>query len=78
MQKSRVIVRSGVNAEPLLDTEDANQIEFYDCNGELIALVGHVFSNGLWFYSNRNDKDWIEVLTRTGYVAGVDLVGVPG
>jgi hypothetical protein len=69
VDKPRVIVRSGVNEKPLLDTKDANQIEFYDANGELVALVGHVFSPYMWFYSDRDDPDWVEVLSRTGFLA---------
>lgn len=73
MQKPRVIVRSGINVEPLLDTTQANQIEFYDCNGDLIALVGHVFSPNMWFYSTCEDKDWVEVMTRTGFLASESM-----
>ena len=69
MSKSRIIVRSGINAKPLLDTTEAQQIEFYDGDGELVALVGHVFSAHMWFYSNKNDTDWPDVLARTGFLA---------
>ena len=76
MAKPRVVVRSGINAEPLLDSTEVQQIEFYDGGGELIALFGHVFSEDMWFYSNKNDSDWIEVLARTGFLANV--APVPG
>jgi|AACY02.16.fsa_nt_gi hypothetical protein len=69
MPEPRVVVRKGINCEPLLDTTEANQIEFYDDNGELVALVGHVFSPYMWFYSDKNDSDWGEVLARTGFLA---------
>lgn len=75
MQKPRVIVRNGINSEPLLDTTEAQQIEFYDCDGELIALVGHVFSPHMWYYSDRSDKDWPDVLARTGFLSNVVSAG---
>jgi hypothetical protein len=77
MPGSRVIVRRGVNEAPLLDTTEVQQIEFYDENGELMALVGHVFHGGMWFYSNRNDPDWVDVLARTGFLAEIHPVGSP-
>jgi hypothetical protein len=69
MNGPRVVVRSGVNAAPLLDTTDAQQIEFYDHNGDLVALVGHVFSPYMWFYSDKKDDDWPAVLARTGFLS---------
>lgn len=68
MSGSRVIVRGSYNRRPLLDTTEATQIEFYDCNGELVALFGNIFANGFWFYSNKNDQDWPQVLARTGFL----------
>ena len=69
MKKPRVIVRSGINHEPLLDTTDAQQIEFYDHTGDLVALVGHVFNPYMWYYSDRKDSDWPDVLARTGFLS---------
>jgi hypothetical protein len=75
VQQPRVIVRSGVNEAPLLDTTRAQQIEFYDCDGNLVALVGHVFSPHMWFYSDKNDTDWPEVLARTGFLSDAISTG---
>jgi hypothetical protein len=68
---ARIVVRGSYNQAPLLDTEKATQIEFYDANGELVALVGKIFGDEFWFYSNKNDKDWPQVLARTGFLNNV-------
>ena len=74
---ARLVVRGSYNQLPLLDTTDATQIEFYDANGELVALFGRIFSDDFWFYSNRNDKDWPQVLARTGFMNNIaPLAGV--
>jgi len=71
MNAARIIVRGSYNQRPLLDTTAATQIEFYDGNGELIALFGKIFSDELWFYSNKNNQDWPQVLARTGFLNNV-------
>jgi hypothetical protein len=76
---ARIIVRGSYNQRPLLDTTAATQIEFYDGNGELLALFGKIFSDELWFYSNKKDPDWPQVLARTGFLNNVaPLAGVEG
>jgi hypothetical protein len=64
---SKIIVRRGLNEPPLLVTDKAQQIEFYDHTGALVALIGHVFSDDYWYYSSRADADWEQVLERTGF-----------
>ena len=78
--KSRIIVQASYNRQPLLDTDEATQIEFYDCTGELVALFGRIFSDDFWYYSNKNDEDWVQVLARTGFLNNMQPVAelVPG
>jgi hypothetical protein len=54
--------------EPLLDTVEANAIEFYDQNNELTAVYGKVFSDDFWAFSTKEDQDWPQVLTQLGYI----------
>jgi len=75
--KSRIIVRSCYTKAPLLDTTDANQIEFYDCAGNLVALFGRIFSDDFWYYSDKNDSDWGQVLVRTGFLSNVQPGAAP-
>jgi hypothetical protein len=66
MDKPKVIVRGDVSQKVLLETEDAQAVEFYDCNGDLVAIFGKVFSNDFWSFSTKEDKDWDQVLSRMG------------
>jgi len=66
---TRVVVRSAnLFQPPILDTDEARIMEFYDCNGDLVALMGKIFSDDFWAFSTKNDNDWNEALLRAGYL----------
>jgi hypothetical protein len=68
---TRLVVKSdNIMQPPLLDTTEASVVEFYDGNGELVALFGKIFSPDFWAFSNKNDEDWPEALARAGYIGG--------
>ena len=73
MAKPRIVVRGSVLEEPLLDTEDATVIEFYDQHGDLMAVFGKVLNENFWSISFRNDDDWEQVLARMGFVNKSDV-----
>jgi hypothetical protein len=66
MERPRVIVRGAVGQAPLLDTQDAQTIEFYDGNEELVAVFAKMFSDDFWAFSTKEDSDWQQVLSRMG------------
>jgi len=53
---------------PLLETNEANVIEFRDNNGQLEALVTRVLGGELWCFACKSDKDWEQTLLRHGYL----------
>jgi len=82
---TRVVVRGAkLFRPPILDTDEARIIEFYDYNGHLVALMGKIFSEDFWAFSTKNDNDWNEVLLRAGYLGKtryesipVEIIGAP-
>ncbi len=66
MPRPRVVVRGDIRQAPLLETEEAEFIEFYDCNNELVAVFGKVFTDDFWAFSTKEDSDWPQVLARVG------------
>ena len=67
MSKRIKVIKSIFESAPLLDTEDAAVIEFYDDNGNLEALISRVLGD-YWCFSTKQDKDWTETLIRHGYL----------
>ena len=67
--KARITVRgANVLAPPLLDTTEANAIEFRDGFGDLNALLVKMpGGDELWGLVTKNDDDWIATLVRYGY-----------
>ena len=65
MSDAKVIVRSGL-AKVLLESNEANTIEFYDAHGDLCAVFTKVFDENHWMFSTKKDDDWDQALTRTG------------
>ena len=64
---ARIVVRSNnILAQPLLDTTEGGLIEYYDCNGELMALFV-AYPGDLWAFINKGDPDWDAALIRYGY-----------
>ena len=53
---------------PLLDTEAANIIEFYDPFGDLVALMFKILSDNMWALVTKKDNDWQATLVRYGYL----------
>jgi hypothetical protein len=53
---------------PLLETQDANMIEFRDSFGDLNALLVRMLSDEMWGLVTKNDPDWYDVLIRYGYI----------
>jgi hypothetical protein len=75
---TRVVVKgSNLFQLPLLDTDEARVVEFYDCHGDLVALFGKIFSDDFWAFSTKNDDDWNEVLMRNGYMGRTKYQGDP-
>lgn len=71
MSKPRIVVRpNSIFKAPLLDTDEASAIEFYDCNGDLVAVFSKVLSDDYWAFSTAGDDDWAQVMARMGYSAG--------
>lgn len=71
MSKPRIVVRAdSIFQGPLLDTENASAVEFYDCNGDLVAIFGKILSDDFWGFSTVNDPDWEQVMARMGYASG--------
>ena len=66
-----IVVRRGILEQPLLVTKEANVIEMYDCNDDLIAVVHKVFNEDFWAVTTRKDDDWIEALGQLGYLTEV-------
>ena len=69
----RVIVKGPIGSPILLDTSNAQAIEFYDEHGELCAVFGKVISADFWAFATKKDKDWKETLR----LLGVNPVTLP-
>jgi len=67
--RNAIVVRgASIVAAPLLVTDSAKGIEFYDQDGTLFALlVRGVMEADTWGMSMRGDVDWDETLIRYGY-----------
>lgn len=71
MHESRSSIRvlgRNVLAAPLLDTTEAQVIEFRDSFGDLNALLVRVLSDELWGLVTKKDPDWYDALIRYGYI----------
>lgn len=64
----KVVVRAGVNDTPLLITDKANAVEVYDDDGNMIALLHHIFNERLWCVTTRDDPDWEQTIFQFGYI----------
>ena len=53
---------------PLLETANAQMIEFRDGFGDLNALLVRVISDEMWGLVTKKDPDWFDVLIRYGYI----------
>jgi hypothetical protein len=70
MPKETVIVRStNILKPPLLVTNEAMAVEFYDGNGEMVAVVHRVLDGNYWAFTSKNDKDWDEAIRQLGYLS---------
>lgn len=62
-----IIVRKNIISKPLLMSNDANLIEFYDPQGSLMSLLFRQFSDNMWMLVTKEDPDWETTLIRMGY-----------
>lgn len=76
--KMTVTVRSALNRQPLLVSDDATAIEFRDGSGRLVVVFAKVAGkdNAVWLFSTAGDKDWEQVLAQCGY--GITTVTAQG
>jgi len=68
MSKRIKVIESIFKPAPLLDTEKAAIIEFYDENNQLEAILSRVL-DGFWCLTTKKDPDWLDTLARLGYMA---------
>lgn len=68
MASSIRVLGRNILAPPMLETEDAQIIEFRDGFGDLNALVVRVLSDEMWGLVTKNDPDWYGTLIRYGYM----------
>ena len=66
MNSSKIVVSGDIRKAPLLVTDEARTIEFYDVHGELCAIFTRSFGDKLWVFSTKNDDDFEQVVTRAG------------
>ena len=52
----------------LLETDNAQIIEFRDSFGDMNALLVRVLSDELWGLVTKKDPDWYDTLIRYGYI----------
>lgn len=64
---SSIVVRKDALSKPLLQTNEASVVEFYN-NGEMNALLVKQFSDGMWALVTKVDPDWEATLIRMGYI----------
>ena len=64
---SSIVVRKDALSKPLLQTNEASVVEFYN-NGEMNALLVRQFSDGMWALVTKVDPDWEATLIRMGYI----------
>lgn len=70
---SRVIVRSSnIFDDVLLDTNEAEVVEFRDRFGDLIAVAIRIISDDVWGVVYRDDKDWDSVLAQYNLKQSLD------
>ena len=62
------VIRVMAGIQPLLTTEKATVLEFYDGFGDLMALFCRHFSDDMWIFVTKADKDWEDHLIRLGYI----------
>lgn len=66
--RGKVIVRSkNILSVPLLESADANMVEFHDRNGNLIAFFARIFNDDTWGLCTQADPDWPEMCVRYGF-----------
>jgi hypothetical protein len=73
VSRPRIIVRDNIMNAPLLDTDKANTIEFYDQYGDLVAVFGKVLNQNYWSMSFKTDADWDQTLARMGFIGKSDV-----
>lgn len=67
VKRSRIrVLGPNIMQPPLLESEDASAVEFYDGFDELIALFVRI-NDEMWGLVTKNDPDWYDVLVRYGY-----------
>lgn len=66
--RGKVIVRGkNILQAPLLESNEANLIEFYNADGHLIAFFVRIFTDDTWGFCTKEDKDWPEMCVRYGF-----------
>lgn len=67
-ERGRVIVRgSNIMLAPLLDSPDANMVEIYDAQHNLVAFLARIFTDDTWGLCTKDDPDWPEMCIRYGF-----------
>lgn len=66
MSKRIRVIRS-IFEPPLLETNEASCIEFYDEDGSMEALLSRVLDDNFWCLSTKKDADWPQTMMRHGY-----------
>lgn len=62
-------VLANVLRPPLLETDQANIVEFRDAFGDLNAIYSRLHANSdLWVFVTKDDPDWESNLIRLGYM----------
>lgn len=66
IQPSVIRVMAGI--QPVLVTEKATGIEFYDGFGDLMAIFCRHFNDNMWIFVTKADPDWHAHLARLGII----------
>jgi len=62
------IIRVLEGIKPVFATNKATVLEFYDRNGNLMALFFKQFDEDMWVFTTKGDDDWESHLIRLGYI----------
>ena len=67
-ERGRVIVRGrDILRPPLLDSNEANMVEIYDSEHNLVAFLARIFTDDTWGLCTKDDPDWPEMCIRYGF-----------
>lgn len=77
--KFTIMVRpKGLLQPPLLATTEAEAVEIYAPDGELVGVLHKVLDGSCYVFTSKLDKDWPQVLSQLGYInAHVDAARRP-